>query len=83
MENERPWGTQYQSITSPSGKYLGRDVHVRRSNRIIKLPQRYDPGFGETREWRRDAVASLFYIIRDVYCDSNVDMDNILFLLYE
>ena len=43
MENVRPEGTKDQSITSPNGEALGRNVHVRRSKRIRNSPQRYNP----------------------------------------
>ena len=83
MNNVRPKGTEDQSITSPSGEYLVRNVHVRRSERIINSPQRYNPGFGAAREWKNDTVASIVYMIQDRDLNSNVDTDNILLLLDE
>ena len=49
MYNVRPEGTTHQSVTYTSGEALGRNVHIRRSERIRKFPQRYDPGFGYSR----------------------------------
>ena len=57
------------------------NVHVRNSERIRKSPQRYDPLFGATIEWNIYAVASLVYMIHDGDYDSDVDTDNILFLM--
>ena len=76
-------GTEDQYVTSPSGEYLGRNVDVRRSERIRNSPQRYNPGFGAARKCKNDAVASIIYMIQYRYLDSNVDMDNILSLLSE
>ena len=58
-----PEGTEYQYFTSPSGEALVMNVNVRRSERIIKYPQGYNPGFGDAREWKNDAVVSIFYMI--------------------
>ena len=74
-------GNQY--VTSPSGEALGRNVNVRRSERIRNSPQRYNPWFGAAREWKNDAVASIVYIIQDRDFDSNLDTDDILSLLAE
>ena len=81
MENVCPDGNENQYITSPSGEALGSNVNARRSERIRKSPQRYNPDFGAAREWKNDAVASIFYMIQDRYFDSNVDTDDILSLL--
>ena len=54
-----------------------------RSERIRKYTQRYDPGFGAARQWKRDAVASLAYIIRGEDFNCNVATDKILQLLVE
>ena len=78
MENVRPEGTEYQSVTSPGGEDLGRYFYVRRYERIINSPQRYDPGFGATREWKSDDVSSIVYMTQDGYLNSNVDTDEIL-----
>ena len=43
MENVCKEGTEDQYVTSPSGDDFGRNVHVRRSKRIINSPQRYNP----------------------------------------
>ena len=43
MENMCPVGTEDQYVTSPSGEALGRDFHVRQSERIRKSPQKYNP----------------------------------------
>ena len=83
MNNVRPDGTEDQYITSPSGEALGRNIHVSRSERIINSPQRYNPGFGAARNWNNDDVASIVYMIQDRDLDSNVDMDDILSLLFE
>ena len=50
MENVYPEGTEYQYVTYPSGEALGRNFNVRRSVRIRKSPQRYNPDFGADRE---------------------------------
>ena len=60
-----PEGTEDQYVTSPSGEALGRNVNVRRSERIRNSPQRYNPGFVAAREWKNDNVASIDYIIQD------------------
>ena len=78
-----PDGNENQYVTSPSGEALGRNVNVRRSERIINSSQRYNPGFGAAREWKNDAVASIVYMIQDRDFDSNVDTDEILSLLAE
>ena len=75
----RPEGTEDQYVTSPNGESLGRTVHVRRSKRITNSPQRYNPGFGDDREWKNDDVASIVYMIQDRDLNINVDMDDILF----
>ena len=62
---------------------MGRNVNVRRSERIIKYPQRYNPVFGAAREWKNDDVASIAYMIQDRDFYSNVDTDDILSLLAE
>ena len=78
MDNVCPEGTEYQYVTSPSGEYLGRNFHLRRSERIRNSPQRYNPGFGAARELKNDAVASIVYMIQDRDLNSNVDTDHIL-----
>ena len=83
MDNVCPDGNKNQYVTSPSGEALGKNVNVRRSERIRNSPQRYNPGFGDAREWKNDAVESIFYMIQDRDFDSNVDTDEILLLLYE
>ena len=83
MENVCPNGNENQYVTSPSGEALGRNVNVRRSERIRNSPQRYNPGFGAAREWKNDAVAIIVYMIQDRDFDSNVDTDDILSLLAE
>ena len=79
----RPKGTEDQYVTSPNGEFLGRNVHVRRSERIRNSPQRYNPGFGAAREWNNNAVASIVYMIQDRDPNSHVDTDDILSLLAE
>ena len=83
MDNVRPEGTEDQYVTSTDGEYLGRNFHVRRSERIINSPQRYKSGFGSARELNNDAVASVVYMIQDRDLNSNVDTDDILSLLAE
>ena len=78
MDNERHEGTEDQSVTSPSGEALGRNVHVRRSKCIRKYPQRYDPVFGSAEEWNNDTVASFIYMIQDGDLNRNVDTYKIL-----
>ena len=55
-----------------------RNLHVRRSERIINYLRRYNPGFGAARKWNNDAVASIVYMIQDGYFNSKVDTDDIL-----
>ena len=62
---------------------MGRNVNVRRSERIRNSPQRYNPGFGAAREWKNDAVTSIVYMIQDRDINRNLDTDNILSLLAE
>ena len=50
MDNESPEVTEDQSVTSPNGETLGRNFHVRHSERIRNYPQRYNPVFGAARE---------------------------------
>ena len=83
MDNVHPEGTEDQSVTSPNGEALGRNVHVRRSKRIRNSPQRYNPGFGAAIEWKNGAVVSMVYMIQDRYLNRNVDTDDILSLLAE
>ena len=81
MDKVRPEATEDQYVTYPDGKYLGRNVHVRRSKCIRKSQQWYDPGFGAAREWNNDTVASIFYMIQDGDLNRNVDTDDILLLM--
>ena len=83
MENVSPERTEYQYVTYQSGQDLGRNVHVRRSERIRNSPQRYNPGFGAAREWKNGAVASIVYMIQVRDLNSNVDTYDILSLLAE
>ena len=83
MDNVRPEGTEDQYVTSPNGEALGRNFHVRRSERIRNSPQRYNPGFGAAIEWKNGAVVSIVYIIQDRDLNINVDTDDILLLLVE
>ena len=62
---------------------MGRNVNLRRSERIRKSSQRYNPDFGAARKWKNGAVASIVYMIQDRDFDSNVDTDDILSLLAE
>ena len=83
MENVCPEGTEDQYVTSPNVEDLGRNVHVRRSERIRNSPQGYNLGLGAAREWNNDAVASIVYMIQYRYLNRNLDMDDILSLLDE
>ena len=83
MDNVCPKENENQYVTSPSGEALGRNVNVRRSERIRNFPRRFKPGFGAAREWKNNAVASIVYMIQDRDFDSNVDTDDILSLLAE
>ena len=83
MDNVCPDRNKTQYVTSPSGEALGKNVNLRRSERIRNSPQRYYPGFGAAREWKNDAVASIVYMIQDRDFDSNVYTDEILSLLAE
>ena len=83
MENVRPEETEDQYVTSLSGEALGKNVHIRRSERIRNSPQRYKPGFGAAREFKNDAVASIVYMIQYKALNSNVDAYDILLLLAE
>ena len=83
MYNVRPDGTEDQYITYPRGESLGRNVHVRRSERMIKSSQQYEPGFGAAREWKNDDVSSIVYMIQGGDLNGNVDTDEILLLLAE
>ena len=83
MDNVCPEGTGDQYVTSPSGEALRRNFHVRRSKRIRKYPQPYNPIFGAAREWKNYNVASIVYMIQDGYRNRNVDTDDILSLLAE
>ena len=76
-------GLKTPSVTSPSGESLGSDFRLRRSGRIRKSPQRYDPGFVDARDWNNDTVVSILYIIQDGDLNINVDTDDILSLLTE
>ena len=83
MDNVCPEGTEDQYVTSPSGEALVRNVDVRRSEFIRNSPQRYNPGFGASREWKNDSVGSIVYMIQDKDLNSNVDTYDILSLLAE
>ena len=83
MDNVCPDWTEDQYVTSPSGGALGRNVNLRRSERIRNSTQRYNPGIGDDRELEKEDVASIVYIVQDRYFDSNVDTDDILSVLAE
>ena len=83
MDNVLPEGNEDQSIRSPSGEALGSNLRVKRSERTIKSPQRYNPVFGAARECKNDYVASIFYMIQDGDFNSNLDKDDIILLLAE
>ena len=81
MDNVNHKGTEEQSVIYPSGEYLGRNFHVRRSGRIIKYPHRYDLYFWAAKEWNSDNVEMIVYMIQYEDFSSNVYMDEILSLL--
>ena len=83
MDNVCPEGTEEQYVTSPSGEALGRNFHVRRSERIRNSPQPYNPVFGAAIEWKNGAVVSIVYMIQDRDLNRNVATDDILSLLAE
>ena len=83
MDNMRPDGTEDQSVTSPSGEALGRNIYLRRYKCIRNSPQLYNPRFGAAIEWKNDAVASTVYMIQYGNLNINVDTDDILSLLPE
>ena len=83
MENVRPEGTEDQYVTFTNGEALGRNFHVRRSERIRNSPQRYNQGFGAAIEWKNGDVVSIVYMIQYWDLNSNVDTDDILSLLAE
>ena len=78
MDNVCLEGTEDKYATSPSGKALGRNLHVRRSKLIRNSPHQYNQGFGDAREWKNDSVSSIVYMIQDKDFNSNVDTDGIL-----
>ena len=43
-----------------------------------KSQQRHNPGFGASREWKNNTVASIVYMIKYGGLNINVDMDDIL-----
>ena len=63
MDNVHPEGSEDQSATSPSVASLGSNIHVRHSENIRNVPQRYYPGFGAARECNNDNVSSIVYKI--------------------
>ena len=83
MVGVRPKDTGDQFVTFPSGEALGSNFHMRRSKRIRKSQQRYNPVFGDYREWNCDVVASVVYMIKYGYFNINVDTDETLSLLDE
>ena len=83
MDNVCLGGPEDQYVTSPRGEYLGRNVNLRRSEPIRNSPQRYNPVFGASREWKNYAVASIVYMIQDRDFDRNADTNDILSLLSE
>ena len=83
MDNVRPEGNEYQSVTSPSWEALGVNVHVIRSKRIRKYPQQYYLGCGDARECNNYDVSSIVYMIHYGGLNRNVDTYDILSLLDE
>ena len=81
MENDRPEGTKYQYVTYTGGEALGKYVNLRGSNHNRKTPQRFDPGFEDSRKWNSYAVATLVYMIKSGDYDKNIDTDEILSLM--
>ena len=56
---------------------------MRRSKCIRRSPHRYDPGFGDDREWKNDNIASTVYMIQYGDLNREVYTDDILSLLDE
>ena len=83
MDKVRPDGTEDQSVTSPSGEYLGINVHGRHSKCIRKYTQRYDPVFGASRGWNHEVVASIVYMTQYGDLNRDVDTDDKLSLMAE
>ena len=83
MENGSSERTEYQTVTSQSGEACGSNVYVSHFKCIRKPPQRYDPGFGSTREWKSDYIANIVCMIHYGDSDRNKDTDTILLLLSE
>ena len=81
MENWCLEGTDKQSVTSPGGEALDRDVHMSNSKRNRKFTHRFEPSFADVREWKSDAATSLVYMIQYGYYDRNLNMYEILSLL--
>ena len=52
VDNVCPDGNENQYVTSPSGESLGRNVNVRRSERIRNFPQRFTPDLGPLESGR-------------------------------
>ena len=78
MENVHIEGTEDQYVISTSGEALGKNIYLRRYERIIKHPQRYDPWFGAAREWNNDSIASIVYMIQDEGLIRNLYTDDII-----
>ena len=57
---------------------MGRIFRVRRSERIRKSPQWYNPGFWAAKEWNNEDVASIVYMIQYGDLNINVDTDDTL-----
>ena len=51
---------------------------MRRSERIRKSLQRYEPVFEAAKEWKNDAVAIIVYMIKYRDINSNIDKNDIL-----
>ena len=83
MENVCLKGTAEEDVTPPGGEALGRNFHVIHYERIIKYSYWYGQECLATRGWKSDSVKNLVYMICDGGCDSNLDMDLILFIMYE
>ena len=56
---------------------------MRRYKRIRKYPQRYNPVFGDAREWKNDDVASIVYMTQDGNINNKINTSYILSLLAE
>ena len=53
------------------------------SEGIVRYSQQYDLGFGADIQWKNNVVSSIVFTIQDSNLNSDVNMDEIAFLLFE